>query len=155
MPVEVAATIAGLEAWLDRMRAATRDAVAEGASEINWLARANAPIGLPTPGRLKASIRVTGPYPLSRDAYAAKVGPTVVYGRIRELGGHIWPHGHPFLAFQWAQAPPTMRRLPDGRVLARHVYQRGRPYLKPATEVVRARFRGIAERHWAAATLEV
>ncbi len=83
-------------------------------------------------GRLAGSIRVTKTSRLS-----GKVGPTVVYGRIQELGGPIFPKGHPFLAFYWPGGPPGLRRLPDGRVLVRHVTLPPRPYLKPGVEMVK------------------
>ena len=37
----------------------------------------------------------------------------------------IYPKRKKFLAFHWAAAPENMPRLPDGRVLARHVHHPG------------------------------
>ena len=83
-------------------------------------------------GRLANSIKVRKTGKLS-----GIVGPTVVYGRIQELGGSIFPKGHPYLAFYWPEAPPGMKRLPDGRVLVRHVTLPPRPYLKPGVNIVK------------------
>ncbi len=83
-------------------------------------------------GRLAGSIKVRKSGKLS-----GMVGPTVIYGRIQELGGPIFPKGHPYLAFYWPEAPPGIRRLPDGRVLVHHVTIPARPYLKPGVEMVK------------------
>jgi hypothetical protein len=59
---------------------------------------------------------------------AVTVGADVKYALFVHEGTRphiIRPKGHPFLAFRWAGAPATMRRLPDGRVLARVVHHPG------------------------------
>ena len=98
-------------------------------------------------GRLAASITTTGPRPTGVASFATDVGPTVVYGRIHELGGHIYPHGHKYLAFYWLDhdlAP----KLNDGRILVHAVYQRPKPYLKPATRAMAMVFRDRAISNW-------
>ena len=89
-------------------------------------------------GQFKGVGRLAGSITVRKDSkLSGKGGPTVIYGRIQELGGTIYPKGHPYLAFYWAAAPAEMRRLPDGRVLARHVTLPPRPYLKPGVEIVK------------------
>jgi len=145
MPVEVEDTIRALDHLVDRMGRASLAIAAQGARMVNVGARALAPIGLElphrtgTPGDLARSIRTTGPVPSGRGAYTAHVGPTVIYGRQRELGGPI--------------APVFARRLRwwamDGTpIFARHVVQFPHPYLKPAAEAVRHRYRDLAIRRW-------
>ena len=126
MPVDAGATIAGLEALRWRMDEAVRRSVAAAAHLIQGDAMRKAPVGTPgnstnTPGDLGRSIDVQGP--LGGDGrYEARVGPTVIYGRQRELGGDIYPVMASALRF---------RRF--GEVVYRaRVHQEPEPYLKPA-----------------------
>jgi hypothetical protein len=119
---------AAAEAMLARVREATDAGVDAGLSLIQAGAQQNLahfshPPGTPTPsapgdppalisGALRRSIRVRrtkrGP-----DRYEGRVGPTIVYGRIQELGGQL---GHNPRHGMWR----TPGRLPP------------RPYLAPA-----------------------
>jgi hypothetical protein len=65
----------------------------------------------------------------------AVVGPTAIYGRIREKGGDIYPRRKKFLS--WID--------PDSgeRIFARHVHQEGKPYLAPALAKNRGRIEAI------------
>ena len=121
--------------WLEWKRK-----VGSGAENATWLVlgqmgRAAADVAQAQfhgAGNLARSIQVR-----KNSRFSGEVGPTVVYGRIQELGGEIFPKGHPFLAFYWPAGPPGLRHLPDGRVLVRHVTLPARPYLKPGVEIVK------------------
>lgn len=76
-------------------------------------------------GRLRSSIVVKGPQG-GGGKWSGEVGPTVIYGRIQELGGTIFPKRAKFL--HWVDA--------SGDHFARHVTLPARPYLKPAAEMV-------------------
>lgn len=139
MPVDAGAAEAALDLLIQRIAEATEQAVADGAALVEAAAKRNAPVRT---GTLRRSIAVEGPIPVGLAVYSARVGPTVIYGRIRELGGHIYPVNVRFLRWYGADGRP---------VFARHVYQHGRPYLKPAVSASRRRFRAIAVRRWAEA----
>lgn len=44
-------------------------------------------------GDLRRSVQVEGPEPRGSGSWEASVGPTVIYGRIQELGGRTGRHG--------------------------------------------------------------
>ncbi len=135
-----------IEVLMAQLTEATQRATGDGADIVQSLARRNLAAKTKT-GRLERSIEVTGPSPTSADRFEALVGPTVVYGRIHELGGHINPLNHPYFAFYWKghEAPPILK---DGRVLVPHVYQEPQPYLKPAAIIGAKLFREAAIRRW-------
>lgn len=119
------ATIAGLDALEQRVADATRQIVADAAHLIQADSMGFAPVGVVgnstnMPGDLRRSIDVEGP--VGGDAvWMARVGPTVVYGRQRELGGPIYP-----------QRAKRLRFVKFGVVYYRHrVYQHPEPYMKP------------------------
>lgn len=131
---------ASSEAWDElgrKVKEATKTATGLTLHQMEREAKLNAMAAFHGKGRLAGSIEVRGPADGGEGIYTGEVGPTVRYGRIQELGGPIFPHGHPFLAFFWDEAPVGMRRLPDGRVLARRVVIKKHPYLKPAVDTVR------------------
>jgi Bacteriophage HK97-gp10, putative tail-component len=116
MPIDVAATMAGLDALAHRVSHATERIVERSAHVFQALAMANAPVGDPenstnAPGDLARSIQVDGPYG-GGDSFVARVGPTVTtanpgpygrimnYGRQREFGGEITPNGPKMLVFE-------------------------------------------------------
>ncbi len=70
-------------------------------------------------GRLAGSITVR-----KLGEMSGEVGPTVIYGRIQELGGTIFPRRAKML--HWVDA--------GGDHFARHVTLPARPYLKPGVE---------------------
>jgi phage gpG-like protein len=82
--------VAAMEAWIARSRDAKGTVAVRGAEAVGVHGRALAPRRT---GRLASSIVVT------RVGDRALVGPTVVYGRIRELGGEILPRNHAHLKF--------------------------------------------------------
>jgi hypothetical protein len=122
---DVKACVAGLER-LSKDMDRTMDRITKRALEtIQTAARGFAPIGTPgnttaPPGFLKASIDVSGPRGAD-GLYGGEVGPTTVYGRQRELGGHIYPKRAKHLRFTKFGVT----------VYTDHVYQHPQPYLKP------------------------
>lgn len=118
------ATIAAIDALIERIRENTRQAVVDAQIDVMTAAQRNAPV---VTGTLRRSIIPDQPIEVEDEVWRGRVGPTVIYGRIRELGGHIYPKRVRFL--RWYG--------PDGKpVFARHVYQHGRPYLRPAVDEV-------------------
>lgn len=115
MPIDTAATIAGLDALARRVNDAVEAIVRDAAHLFQEQAMVNAPVGVAgnstnTPGDLRRSIHVDGPHG-GDGTYSAKVGPTVVtanpgpggtifnYGRQREFGGTIYPRVSKALVF--------------------------------------------------------
>ena len=133
MPIDVSATVAALEDISVRLDSHT--AYGLGASLVLVQAAARTNVTKRT-GELAASITVNGPFPSGPTQWSGTVAPTVIYGRIHELGGWIVPHGHKYLAFQWP-GHGDFPILKDGRVLVHEVYQHPKPYLKPAVDEVK------------------
>lgn len=119
--------IAALDALVRRVDDAAREIAEAAAQQVQVLAQAKAPQGTAgnstnAPGDLSRSILVDGPAPVTAHAWLAKVGPTTVYGRQRELGGDIYP-----------KVARALRFVKFGEtVVSAHVYQHPEPYLKPA-----------------------
>lgn len=126
MPIEVGATIAGLDALSTALDDAMRQSVSDAAHIIQRIAMQKAPVGVAgnstnMPGDLRRSIRVA-PVVGGAGTYTTNVGPYVVYGRQRELGGPIYPVTATVLAFtKFGESVFTSR-----------VYQKPEPYLLPA-----------------------
>lgn len=144
MPIETEAAIAALDAMTSRVRSATVKAVVDSAVVVQRLAVINAPV---VDGELRRSIKITGPQVAGRDRWAAYVGPTVVYGRQRELGGHLYPKRVAWMRWlDTAWKYPPLHRFPKSPdwAYSQHVYQKPEPYLKPAVEqalpMIRQRF---------------
>lgn len=142
MPVDVSAAVAALDELMVLLDAATHDGVSDGADMVQRLGRSFAP---KLSDQMASSITVTGPSPTGVASYVAMVGPTVVYGRIREIGGSIPGRNkvmtHPFLRWSY-----------NGHwVFKRKVVQTGAKYLLHAVEGVRPQFPGIMVRRWTAA----
>ena len=140
MPTDIAGTLAGLDAFAERVNDATRRTVAGAADIYKLHAALNAPVGDPEnstnpPGDLAASMIATEPVG-GGGTWASDVGPTVEtvhpgpggtvfnYGRQREFGGLLWAKSSIYLTFKsfgmWHQ------RL--------FVYQEGSYYLTRARE---------------------
>ena len=125
-PVYVATTQTAIDRLILLLDSATSEGVAKSAEAVREKAAALAPKGVEgnstdPPGHLAQSILVSGPVGGGGE-YAAQVGPTVVYGRQRELGGPIFPDVAPLLVFTKFG---TVYRVAS-------VYQKGEPYLRPA-----------------------
>jgi hypothetical protein len=139
MPVEVAGTIAGLRALAQRIDQATQ-AIAADAIHLYQLAGiANAPVGdypdnsTNPPGDLARSIDVQGPRG-AQGIYEAEVGPTIIYGRQRELGGTIF--GHPYLAFFSDTGHYMEHEYGSSEVIVHSVHQFGAHYMLRAWDQV-------------------
>lgn len=122
---DVAATLAALDVLSARFDAVMPEIVAEIAHTMQVAIMANAPVGTPgnstnMPGDLRRSIQVDGPTPVGAHGWEARVGPTTVYGRQRELGGDIYPTTKKVMAFTKF----------GERIFTRHVYQKPDPYTK-------------------------
>ena len=138
MAVDVSRTVAALDELQHLIEVATREAVADGAEQIQRLARANV---AKLSGDLAASISITGPYPASPSVWGAQIGPTTVYGRIQEIGG-------PIPGRRTVMSHPYLRWYSNGHpVFKRKVHYPAHPYLRPAVEA--ADFDAICRRHWA------
>jgi hypothetical protein len=152
-----------LDTMVGDFERATPVAVLQGAAIIQGRARSNAS-HRPGPnvrtGVLRRSIIVgagdgaaaipgsgtarTGPY-----RWSSTIGPTVIYGRIQELGGTILPH---HMARSGSGRPGMLSWVNGGvRFYAHRVTLPARPYLAPAVPAslaaVSARFYAV----WAAA----
>lgn len=146
MPVDVAAALAGLDALAGRLNGATRQVVADAAHVVQANAMVLAPVGTAgnstnAPGDLRRSIDVQGPLSDGEDTWLARVGPTTVYGRQRELGGDIYP-----------QAASILRFVKFGSVVfTPKVHQVKHPYMLPAREQSLAQIEAMAVARIAAA----
>lgn len=137
-----AAAAAAIDALIVRVQEATRRSVADEAALIEHAAKGFAPVDT---GRLRASIIPTAVRPLTTSVYYALVGPTTVYGRQKELGGHIYPVRAEWLSFFWKRRGVHVR--------TKHVYQAPQPFLKPGVEAASGRFNDIILRRVGAAIL--
>lgn len=121
---DAAALAAALEALARRVDEATRESVGLVAHLMQAEVMKQAPVGVTgnstnAPGDLRRSVDVQGPYG-GDGSYEARVGPTMVYSRQREFGGHIYPRSAKMLRFR--KFGVTYYR--------RHVYQKPNPYTK-------------------------
>ena len=124
MTADVKACVAGLERLSKNMDATMRRITDKALGDVQAGGRTFAPIGTPgnttaPPGTLKESILTQGPRGAD-GLYTGEVGPTMIYGRQRELGGHIYPKRAKHLRF--TKFGETVYTL--------HVYQRGQFYTK-------------------------
>jgi len=112
----------------DRLDGAARDAVEDVARAVVASSMRFAPVKT---GTLLRSIDVQGPFPAGPHTWVARVGPTVIYGRIAELGGPIpGPDNKTAKILRWWAADGTP-------IFARHVDHPAHPYMKPGLEAVR------------------
>ncbi len=122
MKIKVAIDKADLSAALDGMGdqlvAAVGNATSDALHMVEGMAKTNAPIRT---GRLRGSIRVTGPGG-GAGGWSGKVGPHTVYANIQEFGGVIVPKRVRFL--HWVDA--------SGSHFARKVTIPAHPYMRPA-----------------------
>lgn len=134
-----------IDALIGRIVKATADISLEGGLLVEGLAKSNAPIDT---GTLMRSIDTTGPSPTGVASFATFVGPTVIYGRLRELGGFIPGGAVP------EPKPPGRRDWlhwvnETGDHFAKLVHQDGRPYLKPAVDTAKPQYLRLAAKRWA------
>lgn len=145
MPIDVGATLLGLDALAARINEAARQITADAAHMVQRKAMDVAPVGVSgnstnAPGDLRRSILVQGP--VGADGrYEAQVGPTVVYGRQRELGGPIYAQNVSYLVFtKFGTTYYTPR-----------VFQKPRPYMKPGRMLAIPGIEAMAQERVAAA----
>lgn len=138
MAGDASEAIRAIDDLIERLESATEAATREGIGVFEGAAKSNAPVKT---GTLRRSIFVTGPIRTAMYRWTARVGPTVVYGRIRELGGHIYPK-----RVQW------LRWERFGRVwFSKHVYQSGTHYVKRGVEASLPKVQAIFIKYWSAA----
>lgn len=143
MPIDVHAT----QAALDEMLATLPQATARVSREMGEQVRGAAMHELKDPiGPLAESILVTGPDLTGAYRYRTRTGPTLVYGRQRELGGHIVPVDANLLTAHYRD--PGYWTWQGADVFTDHVFQVGQHYLKRGVEISLPRLRMIAERIW-------
>jgi hypothetical protein len=131
--------------------AATPPAVVKAAKVIQGQARSNAshrPGPRVITGALRNSILVMGgagpqsgpvdtALPSGAYQWSSIIAPTVIYGRIQELGGNVYPH---HMARSGSGRPGMLRWFVGGTpIFAHHVYLPPRPYLAPAVVQEQAR----------------
>lgn len=147
MPVDVSAAIAGLDALTIRIDDATRQIVADAAHIVQANVMREAPVGKPgnttnAPGDLRRSIDVEGPHGAA-GLYEARVGPTMIYSRQRELGGHIYPKTAAALVFR-----------KNGAIYrVSHVYQDPNPYTARGEMASHAEIEAVVRARLSAAIL--
>jgi hypothetical protein len=121
------ATADAIHRMRDRLDKAVKQATSDALYMVERKAIANTYIVFRHPtGRLAGSFRIE-PVRRSDGGWTGRVGPTVIYSRIQELGGEIFPKRAKFL--HWVDE--------TGSHFARHVTIRKHPYLKPAAEEVK------------------
>ena len=131
----------GIDELITRADEAARKVVTDGGHLIERRAKQKAPV---LTGTLRRSIHVDSVTRLGVGRWESKTGPSVIYARQREFGGTIVPRNASVLAWKG----------PNGMVFAKSVYQKGKPYMKPAfdesvsglRELYRVAFREALER---------
>ena len=131
-----AETNAAIDALIGRIDDATKAAVRDVTGQVERFSKGFAHVKT---GTLRRSILPTPVARVSLHAYAARVGPTVVYGRQKELGGHIYPVRAKALRFFWERKGVF--------VVTKHVYQSPIPFMKPGTDLARGQARSIVVSH--------
>jgi hypothetical protein len=146
--------IAQMQQIADNMLRSTGKSVDYGMTLIqveaqHQLSRLTHPPGTPTPappggppalisGTLRRSIKGRGPRQTGPGRFEGQVGPTVVYGRIQELGGTIVAHGQ---YLRWFDA--------NGRAFFKHsVTLPARPYMWYAVTLTRDEIHEAFVRSW-------
>jgi hypothetical protein len=147
MPIDVRAAQDALDRLIDALPASA----ARVSSEMGQRAQRETRGNLADPlGPLADSVRAEGPDQIGTFAFRTKVGPTLNYGRQRELGGPIDPVTETVLTA--ARRAPGYWVWDYGSglvdVFAHHVDQVGQHYLKRGVESSFTAFVGIARRVW-------
>lgn len=118
------AMLSALDGLGERVEAATPGGLTKAAHHVEAmvkleLSRTSHPRGTPTPsppgsppslisGALRRSIQVEGPRPTGGGRWTAQIGPTIIYGRIQELGGGHLP-ARPYMRPGLIQALPGIQ----------------------------------------------
>lgn len=143
MPIDVT----GAQLGLDRLLAALPVATARASSEMADAVKIEAQANLKNPlGPLATSMRAEGPDMIGTTSWRTKMGPTLIYGRQRELGGHIDPVDATILTAHYRA--PGYWTWEGQDVFTNHVFQLGQHYLKRGVEMALPRLHHIAARIW-------
>lgn len=143
---------AALDDMIRRVRNAAPGIALGGALLAQRFARKYATAGHPhhlqvRTGNLRRSIRAHAPFEKKPDVWESRTYPTVVYARLQELGGWVFPKRARFLHWigqpQYGDAPgPQYRRA---------VYIPRRPYLAPGRREAIPAYEVLARERMAAA----
>lgn len=148
MPIAVRAA----QDAIDRLLEALPGSAAEVSDKMARVAQRNARGNLEDPlGPLADSILTEGPDRIGTFAYRTKAGPTLIYGRQRELGGPIDPlHEDGLLTAHYRDPGYWTWNFGHGEVdvFATHVEQFGQHYLKRGVERGMPEFMRVARRVW-------
>jgi hypothetical protein len=140
----VATTAAAFERISKAVEKATPAVVVKAAKVIQTQAKSNAshrPGPKVITGALRNSILVMGgpgpqsgppnvALPVAQYRWSSIIAPTIIYGRIQELGGNVYPH---HMARSGSGRPGMLRWFSGGSpIFAHHVYLPPRPYLAPS-----------------------
>lgn len=110
---------------LDKADVAARKVVIDGGHLIERRAKQKAPVKT---GTLRRSIHVDSVKRLGIGRWESNTGPSVIYARLREFGTAGLPGG----VLRPINASVLSWMGPNGPVFAQSVYQKGKPYMKPA-----------------------
>lgn len=152
MGADTGATEAALDALLARVKKAAPEIALGGALLAQKFARQYATEGHPyrlqvRTGNLRRSIRAHAPVEVRPNVWESKTYPTVVYARLQELGGNVYPKRGRYLHWigdpMFGDAPGPQYRL--------HVYIPRRPYLAPGRRDAIAPYKELADRRMAEA----
>lgn len=133
--------VAALDALGVRIDGATAKGVQDGSLIVQRQARLNATVDPQVrTGALRRSITTDGPTPTGPHSFKARTYPTIVYGRIIELGGVITVKRAEWLTFQWA---------PGQWARKKSVTIHPHPYLAPALAESQAAFLAAIKSRWA------
>ena len=129
---DTSATVAALDELIVRARRAAPQIALGGALLGQRFARFYATMGHPyhlqvRTGELRASIRAHTPFESGVDVWESRTYPTVIYARLQELGGNVYPKRVKYL--HWI-GQPEFGDAP-GPQYRKHVYIPRRPYLAP------------------------
>jgi hypothetical protein len=137
-----------LSAMRDRVDDATSDAVEAGIEIVHAAAVVNTTIVFREwTGALADSIEIEEPVRTGAHSWQARTYPTIVYGRIQELGGEIVAENA--TGFLWWEGFRSDGSF--GLIKKHSVYLPPRPYLQPALDESREAMRSAASDAWASA----
>jgi hypothetical protein len=124
----------GLAVLAERVRFAAPAAVDAGLHELERAAKQAAAV---RSGAMRRGVQVSPARPTGAGTFRGAVGPTVIYSRIQDLGGTIYPKRGPYLVFRTA----------DGALIhARKVTIPATHWFTGAVEATRPRLAGVLAR---------
>jgi hypothetical protein len=150
MRIDASATETGMNELRVRLNDAMRNIVADALADVRTKAQDIASTftgdypnrSSTTPGTLRNSIIVDGPYEIGDGRYRGATGPLVVYGAQREFGGEIRPKPGNYKGMTFWFEGRWWRGV-------KRVYQQEYPqgrYLSPAGRMVQERMNEIVEK---------